>query len=93
MNERHPIRTLAAKDLTALLNAPATYIVFALFLLIAGYLFASPLFAVGISSLDGFLRPLPLIFTFAIPALTMRSFSEEYRGGTIEYLDPTAARL
>ena len=38
------------------------------------------------SSLDTFLRPLPLIFTFLIPALTMRTFSEEFKSGTIEYL-------
>jgi ABC-2 type transport system permease protein len=55
-------------------------------LLFTGYLFASPLFTVGLSTLDSFLRPLPLIFTFTIPALTMRSFAEEYRGGTMEYL-------
>jgi len=92
MTPRHPIRTLAAKELSILLNAPATYVIFFLFLLITGYLFVAPLFSVGVSTLDSFLRPLPLIFTFTIPALTMRSFSEEYRAGTIEYLSTLPLR-
>jgi len=81
-----PILTLARKELTILFNAPATYVIGVVFLLINGWLFASPLFLVNQSSLDTFLRPLPLIFTFLVPALTMRSFSEEFKAGTIEYL-------
>jgi len=80
------ILTLARKELATLWNAPATYVIFVLFLLITGWLFAGPLFSVGLSTLDTFARPLPLLFTFLMPALTMRVFSEEYRSGTIEVL-------
>src|SRR4029077_8165954 len=72
--------------LTILFNSPATYVIGVVFLLINGWLFVSPLFLMNQSTLDTFVRPLPLIFTFLVPALTMRSFSEEFKAGTIEYL-------
>jgi ABC-2 type transport system permease protein len=81
-----PICVLARKELFAILNSPATYIVCVLFLVISGWLFAAPLFIANQSTLDTFSGPIPLIFSFVIPALTMRSFSEEFKAGTIEYL-------
>lgn len=83
---RRPILVLAHKELSTLLNSPATYVICVVFLVLTGWLFSSSLFRFNQSSLDTFLRPMPLIFTFLIPALTMRSFSEELKGGTIEYL-------
>jgi len=83
---RCPITTLARKELFTLFNSPATYVVCVVFLVTSGWLFAVPLFQVGQSSLDTFLRPLPLLFALLIPALTMRSFSGEFKDGTIEYL-------
>lgn len=78
--------TLAKKELVTLLNAPTTYVIAVVFLLMTGWFFTGPLFLNNQSSLESFLGPLPLIFTFIVPALTMRAFSEEYRAGTIEYL-------
>ena len=78
--------TLARKELTIMFNAPATYVIGVVFLIITGWLFVSPLFLMNQSVLDSFFRPLPLIFTFLVPALTMRAFSEEFKSGTIEYL-------
>src|SRR6266446_86361 len=80
------ILTLARKELSMMLNAPATYVIGVIFLLINGWLFVSSLFVVNQSTLDTFVRPLPLIFTFLVPALTMRAFSEEFKAGTMEYL-------
>ncbi len=82
----NPILILARKELMTLLNMPTTYVITVAFLLVTGWLFVSPLFLMNQSALDGFLRPLPLIFTFLVPALTMRSFAEEWKAGTIEYL-------
>lgn len=82
----HPIRTLARKELSLLFNSPATYVITVFFLLLTGYLFMGGFFQANVSTLDSFLQPLPIIFTFVLPALTMRSFSEEFRSGTIEYL-------
>jgi len=83
---KSPVFVLARKELSILFNSAATYVICVVFFLISGWLFVSPLFQVNVSTLDTFLRPMPLIFTFLIPALTMRSFSEEFRAGTIEYL-------
>ena len=84
--KKNPICILAAKELTVMLQVPATYVIGVVFLLINGWLFAGPLFAMNQSVLDSFVLPIPLLFTFLIPALTMRSFSEEFKSGTIEYL-------
>ena len=83
---RAPWPTLTRKELTVFFNAPATYVIFVVFLVMTGWLFVSPLFLRDQSTLDTFLQPLPLILTFVIPALTMRAFSEEFRAGTMEYL-------
>ena len=40
----------------------------------------------GYSSLDNFFALSPLLFLLFIPAISMRSFSEEYNTGTIEIL-------
>jgi ABC-2 type transport system permease protein len=78
--------TLAKKELVTLLNAPTTYVIAVVFLLMTGWFFTAQLFVNNQSTLDSFLGPLPLIFTFIVPALSMRTFAEEYRTGTIEYL-------
>jgi ABC-2 type transport system permease protein len=84
--KHRPILVLAKKEISALFNSPATYIVCVVYLMTSGWFFAAPLFQMNQSSLDTFLGPLPLLFTFLIPALTMRSFAEEFKAGTIEYL-------
>jgi len=44
------------------------------------------IFEYGFATLDSFFYWAPIIFFFLVPAITMRSFSEEYRTGTIEIL-------
>jgi ABC-2 type transport system permease protein len=83
---KSPVFVLARKELSIMIHAPATYVIAVVFLLLTGWLFVSPLFQLNQSTLDTFFRPLPLIFTFLVPALTMRSFSEEFKSGTIEVL-------
>lgn len=77
---------LARREWAAMRNAPATYVIATLFLLLTGWLFAASLFEYNQSVLDAFARPLPLIFTFLMPALSMRLFAEELRSGTMETL-------
>lgn len=77
---------LARKELSTLFHAPATYVIAVVFLLLTGWLFGGALFLAGTASLDAFASPIPFLFTFLMPALTMRAFSEEYRSGTIEVL-------
>ncbi|MFN5421868.1 MAG: ABC transporter permease subunit [bacterium] len=61
-----------------------------LFLLITGvFVFILPetgILESGYASLDSFFQSVPFIMLFLIPAITMKSFSEEYRSGTYELL-------
>ena len=40
----------------------------------------------GYATLDTFFTMAPWIFLFLVPAITMRSFAEEKRSGTLEFL-------
>lgn len=61
-----------------------------LFLLITGvFVFILPetgILESGYASMDPFFQSVPFIMLFLIPAITMKSFSEEYRSGTFELL-------
>lgn len=74
------------KELWSYFDTLTAYVVTIVVLLISGYLFASPLFLQNQASVSGFVEVAPLLFTFFIPAITMRLYAEEYRAGTIEIL-------
>jgi len=80
------LRTLYAKEARAYFFTPAAYVVAAAFLLIAGWLFAAPLFLNNQASLGSFFTPLPVLLSFFAPAVAMRLFAEEAKTGTIEIL-------
>lgn len=65
---------------------PIAYIVISIFLLITGWFFFSTFFLYNQASLRNFFSLLPLIFSFVIPAVTMRLFSEEMNVGSYEIL-------
>jgi len=79
------------KELNNFLSSLLGYIVIAVFLLINGlFLWVFPLefniLQFGYASLDSLFILAPFVFLFLIPAISMRSFSEEKRNGTIELL-------
>jgi ABC-2 type transport system permease protein len=79
------------KELNSFLSSLIGYIVIAVFLLINGlFLWVFPLefniFEFGYAGLDSLFILAPFVFLFLIPAISMRSFSEEKRTGTIELL-------
>ena len=83
--------TLLKKEVSTFLSSLIGYIVITVFLLINGlflWVFASdfniPDF--GYASLEGLFMIAPFVFLFLIPAITMRSFADEKRSGTIELL-------
>jgi ABC-2 type transport system permease protein len=83
--------TLLKKEVSTFLSSLIGYIVITVFLLINGlflWVFASdfniPDF--GYASLEGLFMMAPFVFLFLIPAITMRSFADEKRSGTIELL-------
>jgi len=83
--------TLFKKELNGFLNSLIGYIVIVVFLLIIGlFLWVFPLqfniFDFGYANVDGLFVLGPFIFLFLIPAITMRSFAEEKKSGTLELL-------
>jgi ABC-2 type transport system permease protein len=78
--------TVAKREIRAYFNSPVAYIVVTVFMLIAGYLYWSQLFLEKQTELRYYFNLTPLVFTFIIPAITMRLFAEEKGSGTLEML-------
>jgi ABC-2 type transport system permease protein len=83
--------TLFLKEINDFLNSLIGYIVMVVFLLMTGlFLWVFPLefniLDFGYASLDGLFVIAPFVFLFLIPAITMRSFADEKKTGTLELL-------
>ncbi len=79
------------KELNSFFASPIGYLVIAVFLVINGlYLWVFKgdfnILNAGFADLNSFFFIAPWFFLFLIPAITMRSFSDEFRSGTIEIL-------
>ena len=77
---------IAQRELKSYFVSPIAYVVTALFLLIAGFLFSVILLNTNEASLRYLISNLSVIWLFITPALTMRLLAEEARTGTIELL-------
>lgn len=82
---------LLRKEMGGFLSGLIGYIVIMVFLLMVGlFLWVFPgefnLLDRGFAELDNLFLLAPWVFLFIIPAITMRSFSEEKRTGTLELL-------
>ncbi|MGB3018593.1 MAG: ABC transporter permease subunit [Ignavibacteria bacterium] len=80
------ILTIFRKELRSYFSSPVAYLVLAVFLIITGWFFTSNLFLGGVVTMRNVFDIIPFIFLFFIPAITMRSFAEEKKTGTIELL-------
>jgi ABC-2 type transport system permease protein len=78
------------KEINTFLNSLIAYIIIAIFLTGIGLLLwvfpETSVLAYGFADMGSFFSLCPYIFMFLIPAITMRMFSEEKRGGTMELL-------
>lgn len=79
------------KEIQSFFSSPIGYLVIALFLIINGlflWVFNGEfnVFANGFADLAPFFTLSPWIFIFLIPAIAMKSFSEEKKQGTLELL-------
>jgi len=78
------------KEIRSFLSSLIAYIVIAVFLIATSlFMWILPdynLFDMGYANLDTLFSMAPWLFLFLVPAITMRSFSEEKRSGTIEIL-------
>ena len=80
------VMPIMKKELRSYFASPVAYIVLAAFLLICGWFFSTSLFVVGQASMRNVFTIIPFIFTFFVPAITMRLLSEEKKSGTFELL-------
>src|SRR5260221_1818442 len=82
--------SIAKKELHQFFSSLTGYITIILFLLVNGlFLFVLKdinLFDFGYATLEKFFELAPWIFLFLIPAVSMRSLSDEFRTGTFEIL-------
>ena len=80
------IGIIAIKEYKDYFVSPIAYIVISMFLIITGWFFFSTFFIFDRADLRDFFSLLPIIFSFIIPAITMRLFSEEKNIGSYETL-------
>ena len=79
------------REITAFFTSPIGYLVIGLFLVVMGLFLwvfegAFNIANTGFADLAPFFQLAPWIFVFLIPAVTMRSFSDEQKAGTLELL-------
>jgi ABC-2 type transport system permease protein len=77
---------ICRKEFKSYFVSPIAYIVISIFLLVTGWFFFSVFFLYDQASLRNFFQLLPIIFSFVVPAITMRLFSEELNVGSYEIL-------
>ena len=85
------MRALVLKEIRSFFSSLLGYTVVGVFLLFTGlFLWLFPggwnVFDGGMASLDPFFGLAPWVMMFLVPAITMRSFAEEHRAGTLELL-------
>ncbi|GIW62240.1 MAG: ABC transporter permease [Patescibacteria group bacterium] len=79
-------RQLIKKELKFYLNTLTGYVLVSLFAVLVNIFFLKDLFAIRSFQISNFFSTIPWIFVFFIPALTMRSLSEEKKNNTFEVL-------
>ncbi len=74
------------KEFGAYFVSPIAYIVISIFLLVTGWFFFTTFFLYNHANIRNFFAMLPIVFSFVIPAVTMKLFSEELNVGSYETL-------
>lgn len=82
---------LYLKEIRSFLSSLIGYIVIVVFLIVVGlflWVFSTDfnILDYGYANVDGLFIIAPFVFLFLVPAVTMRSFSEEQKSGTMELL-------
>ncbi len=83
------MRSIFIKEISSFFSSVVGYVAVIVFLIACGlFLWVLPdgIMDNGYATLDQFFTMAPWVLLFLIPAITMRSFSDEFRGGTIEWL-------
>jgi len=74
------------KEITQYFRSPIAYFVVSVFLLGTGYFFLYNVFSTGIGTMDETFRNMGILLITLIPLVTMRLFSGEYTGRTMDLL-------
>lgn len=85
------MKALVLKEIRSFFSSLIGYVVISAFLLMIGlflWVFPGPwnILNGGVASMDSFFTLAPWVLIFLVPAITMRSFAEEKRLGTLELL-------
>jgi ABC-2 type transport system permease protein len=84
------MRSVFIKEINSFFSSIVGYVAILVFLIACGlFLWIIPdtsILAYGYANLDRFFDMAPLLLMLLIPAVTMRSFADEFRTGTIEWL-------
>ncbi len=81
--------SICKKELQQFFSNLTGYIAIVLFLLVNGlflFFLTDNIFDFGYASLDKFFDLAPWVLLFLVPAITMRTLSDEFKGGTFEIL-------
>ncbi|MBI4651740.1 ABC transporter permease subunit [Candidatus Desantisbacteria bacterium] len=77
---------ICVREFKSYFTSPIAYIVISIFLIITGWFFFATFFLYNQAELRNFFELLPITFSFMIPAITMKLFSEEINTGSYELL-------
>ena len=77
---------IARKEFKEYFNSPMAYIFITVFLLLVNFFYIWFFFIQGQAEMRSFFGPMPYLFLFMIPAVTMRLWAEERKMGTMEVL-------
>ncbi|MFQ5702654.1 MAG: Gldg family protein [Gemmatimonadales bacterium] len=78
------VLTIIRRELRAMFDHPMGYILLVVFLGLNNFLFFRQAYLMGVASMRPMFDFLPWMFLFFVPAVTMRTLSEDLRSGTIE---------
>ncbi len=79
-------RLVAGRELRAFFDSAIAYIYAAVFLVLSGTIFMNAFFLEGVVDMSPYFEVLPFLLIPFVPAITMRSWSEEHAQGTVELL-------
>jgi ABC-2 type transport system permease protein len=77
---------IAKREFSSYFNSPIPFILVALFVALASYLYFGQLFLSQQADLRPFFELMPLLFSILVPLLSMRLLAEERKEGTLELL-------
>ncbi len=91
------MRSIFIKEINSFFSSIVGYIAILVFLIACGlFIWVLPQYSIlrpgGYATLDSFFELAPWFLMLLIPAVTMRSFADEFRGGTIEWLQTKPLR-